>query len=152
MTAWMANVVATGVGTGPSYVLNRRWVWAQRGASHPWREVAPFWGMSFAGLALSTAAVAVADAWAASAGLTGAARSVALLLANAAAFGSLWVGQFLVLDRVLFGGRAVQRSRVERSLLACRAVVDPRRPPSAPPKTWSARRVRGCIPCVNRRR
>ena len=55
---WVANVIATAVGTVPSYVLNRRWVWGRDGSSDVWREVVPFWILSFSGLVLSTAAVA----------------------------------------------------------------------------------------------
>jgi putative flippase GtrA len=102
MTAWVANVVATAAGTAVSYRLNRRWVWGRRDASDPWREVLPFWVLSFAGLALSTAAVAAADAWASAAGLPGATRTVAVLLASVAGYAALWVAQFAVLERVLF--------------------------------------------------
>ena len=102
-TPWLANVIATAVGTVPSYVLNRRWVWGRDGPGDVWREVVPFWVLSFSGLVLSTAAVATADAWASSIGLVGPTRTAVLLLANVGSFAVLWVGQFLVLDRVLFG-------------------------------------------------
>jgi putative flippase GtrA len=102
-TSWVANIIATAVGTVPSYVLNRRWVWGRRGSGDVWREVVPFWTLSFSGLVLSTAAVATADAWASSIGLVGPTRTALLLLANVGSFAVLWVGQFLVLDRVLFG-------------------------------------------------
>ena len=108
--AWLANVVATAVGTVPSYVLNRRWVWGVREDSDPWREVAPFWLLSFAGLALSTLAVDRTDRLATSLGLSGGARTLALLAANVASFGALWVGQFLLLDRVLFRRRTTAPS------------------------------------------
>ena len=102
-TSWVANIIATAVGTVPSYVLNRRWVWGRDGSGDVWREVVPFWALSFSGLVLSTAAVATADAWASSIGLVGPTRTALLLLANVGSFAVLWVGQFLVLDRVLFG-------------------------------------------------
>ena len=41
-------------------------------------------------------------AWAGSAGLDGVARTVAIEVANLAAWGSLWVAQFMILDRHLF--------------------------------------------------
>ncbi len=102
MRAWLANVIATAAGTVPSYLLNRRWVWGLRHDSDPWREVVPFWVLSFAGLALSTLAVDRADRLAAAADLASGTRTSALLVANVASFGLLWVGQFLLLDRVLF--------------------------------------------------
>jgi putative flippase GtrA len=101
-----ANIIATGVGTVPSFELNRRWVWSQRGPRSLRREVVPFVVLSFTGLALSTGAVSVAAGWVARAGLTGAARTLTIQAANLAAFGTLWVVQFVLLDRVLFAHRA----------------------------------------------
>ncbi len=46
---------------------------------------------------------ALAAGWATSAGLDAPARTVAVEAASIAAFGSLWVAQFVILDRVLFG-------------------------------------------------
>ena len=105
-TAWLANVIATAVGTVPSYVLNRRWVWGRDGSGDIWREVVPFWALSFSGLVLSTAAVATAAAWASSIDLFGPTRTAVLLLANVGSFAVLWVGQFLVLDRALSARRS----------------------------------------------
>jgi putative flippase GtrA len=105
MAAWYANVLATAAATGPSYVLNRRWTWGRRDPSDPWREIAPFWLLSFSGLALSTIAVAVADSWAAHAHLTGSARTLTVLVAHLSGFGVLWVVQFVILDRFVFGRR-----------------------------------------------
>jgi putative flippase GtrA len=103
MAAWAANVLATALATGPSYCLNRRWTWGRRDTSDLWREIVPFWLLSFAGLALSTMAVAIADAWASAHGLAPALHTPVLLAAHMAGFGALWVVQFVVLDRVLFG-------------------------------------------------
>jgi putative flippase GtrA len=102
MPAAMANVIATAVGTFPSFELNRRWVWRRTGRRSMRAELVPFWIVSFAGLALSTCAVILSAAWADSAGLQGFARTAAIEVANIAAWGSLWVAQFLVLDRFLF--------------------------------------------------
>src|ERR1700731_1607668 len=57
--AW-SNVVATAVGTVPSFELNRRWVWRRRGHRSLVSELVPFAVLSFAGLALSTLAVQLA--------------------------------------------------------------------------------------------
>ena len=100
-----ANVIATAVGTVPSFELNRRWVWGKTGRRSLVREVGPFCVMSFAGLAVSTLAVAAAAGWAANAQVGDAVRTVAVEGANVAAFASLWVLQFVLLDRVLFGRR-----------------------------------------------
>jgi putative flippase GtrA len=102
-----ANVVATAVGTVPSFELNRRWVWGRTGRRSVLAEVGPFWALSFAGLALSTLAVSVAGHWAASAGLHAGMRALVAQAANVCAFGSLWVAQFLILDRSVFGREPV---------------------------------------------
>ncbi len=98
-----ANVVATGVGTVPSFELNRRWVWAKKTKRSLLKEVAPFCALSFSGLGLSTLAVRLAAAWATGAGLGSGAVALASQAANLMTFGSLWVLQYFLLDRVLFG-------------------------------------------------
>ena len=100
--AGLANVIATAVGTVPSFELNRRWVWRRTGKRSLRGEVGPFWVLSFVGLALSTLTVSLAAAWAAQMGVGGSMRTFVIELANVAVFGSLWVAQFLVLDRILF--------------------------------------------------
>jgi putative flippase GtrA len=105
VTAWAANVVATALGTAVSYRLNRRWVWSRHDAGDPWREVVPFWAMSFAGLVLSTVAVAAADTWAHTTHLTGVPHTLTVLTASVAGYAVLWIAQFIVLERVLFAER-----------------------------------------------
>jgi putative flippase GtrA len=102
MPAAGANVIATAVGTVPSFELNRRWVWQKTGKRSLRGEVGPFWILSFAGLALSTLAVGLAEAWAARAGVDQTVRTLVIEAANVAAFASLWIAQFVILDRVLF--------------------------------------------------
>ena len=105
ITPGWANVVATGVGTIPSFELNRRWVWAKRGTRSLATEVIPFAVLSFAGLALSTLAVHGAAAWADRTAVEPWLRTGAVELANLAAFGSLWIAQFVILDHILFADR-----------------------------------------------
>jgi putative flippase GtrA len=102
MPAGVANLIATAVGTVPSFELNRRWVWNCTERRSLRGQVLPFWLLSFGGLALSTLTVTLAAAWASSAGVEGGARTLLIELANLAAWGSLWVAQFVVLDRFLF--------------------------------------------------
>ena len=109
LTPGWANVVATAVGTVPSFELNRRWVWRRHGKASTTREVVPFAAMSAAGLALSTLSVVAVGRWADHSALTGATRTVAIQAANLAAFGALWLLQFVVLDRLLFADRAPVR-------------------------------------------
>jgi putative flippase GtrA len=102
LSAGWANVVATAAGTVPSFELNRRWVWRKRGRRSLLAEVGPFWVLSFTGLGLSTLAVHVATGWVAARGLGAGTAALVADAANAATFGSLWVVQYLVLDRFLF--------------------------------------------------
>jgi putative flippase GtrA len=97
-TSGWANVIATGVGTIPSFELNRRWVWGKKGRRSAWAEVAPYCALAFSGLALSTLAVSVATSWATAPGV----RALVAEAASIATFGTLWVVQFVLADRVLF--------------------------------------------------
>ncbi len=90
-----SNIAAVVISSWPSYMLNRVWVWGRRGDHDIWREVVPFWSMALIGLGLSTVFVHVAAEWSTA--------PLVANLANLAAFGSLWVVKYLVLDSVLFG-------------------------------------------------
>jgi putative flippase GtrA len=94
MSAVWSNIVAVAAGTVPSYELNRSWVWGKTSKSHLWKEVVPFWALSFLGLVLSTVTVAVVEQYNDS--------TPAIQAANLGAFGVLWVGKFLLLHYVLF--------------------------------------------------
>jgi putative flippase GtrA len=100
MPAVAANVVANVVATVPSYVLNRRWVWGKGGKSDPWREVVPFWVLSFIGLAFSSFAVWIADSVAKHVGLHHAGTTLLVNAANLASYGVLWVVKFLVYEKI----------------------------------------------------
>jgi putative flippase GtrA len=102
MSAGWANVIATAVGTIPSFELNRRWVWGKRDERSLVAEIAPFCALSFLGLGLCTLAVSIAATWAARAGLGNTLRVAVADAANVATFGSLWVAQYVILDRLLF--------------------------------------------------
>jgi putative flippase GtrA len=101
-TPGWANVIATAVGTAPSFELNRRWVWGKTDRRSLAGEVGPFCVLSFLGLGLSTLAVHVVARWADALSFGNGARTAVVELANLAAFGSLWIAQFVILDRVLF--------------------------------------------------
>ena len=98
--AVVANVLATAVGTVPSFELNRRWVWFDQSQRSVLRQVTPFCTLSFAGLVLSTLTVHVVSAR--TADLSRGWHTLAVEAANVAAYGALWIVQFVLLDRVLF--------------------------------------------------
>ncbi len=101
----LSSVIAVAVGTVPSYELNRRWTWRKNGPSHLWREIVPFWVMSFIGLVFSTVCVYAAEQWADGRDLSKARTALLLNLASLAAFGILWIGKFLVINHLLFHHR-----------------------------------------------
>jgi putative flippase GtrA len=106
-SAVYANIIATMVGTIPSFELNRRWVWRKTGRRSLGSEVVPFVSISATGLVLSTLAVAIASHWAVAAGLSTTWRTLAVQGANLTAFGVVWIAQFILLDRVLFRHRSL---------------------------------------------
>jgi putative flippase GtrA len=98
-----ANIFAVGVSSVPAYLANRRWVWRRQGPHSLAREIIPFWGYSFAGLVLSTVAVAaVHDRWE---------SALAVSVANLAAFAVLWASKFVFLDAWMFSERNPVRDR-----------------------------------------
>jgi putative flippase GtrA len=118
--AVVANVLATAVGTVPSFELNRRWVWCDGTRRSVLRQVTPFCTLSFAGLVLSSLAVRVASAR--TIDLSRGWHTLAVEAANVSAYGALWVVQFVLLDRVLF-----------RHAAGPATAPDPPRPPADPP-------------------
>jgi len=101
-TAAWSNIFAVALGSLPSYYLNRAWAWGKRGRSHLWKEVVPFWAMSFLGLALSTVFVHLAEDRAQAYSDNRAVQTLIIQGAALAAFGVLWVAKFIILNKVMF--------------------------------------------------
>ena len=99
-----ANVIATMVGTVPSFELNRRWVWNKHGRRSLGGEMLPFAVLSAAGLGLSSLAVGIASHFVEHWSTT--TRTLTIQLASVTAFGIVWLVQFVLLDKVLFKRRA----------------------------------------------
>ena len=100
--AHTANIVACAVATLPAYYLNRAWVWGKTGRSHVRREVMPFWAIAFLGLGVSTWAADFASANAHHLTTWYLGRTLVVMSATLGAFGLLWVGKFVVFNRMLF--------------------------------------------------
>jgi putative flippase GtrA len=95
-----ANIIATAIGTVPSFELNRRWVWAHDGQRSIRRQALPYAICSFAGLIVSTVAAHLA-----SNGTAHSSRLVhtgAVELSVLGSYGALWLIQFVLCDRILF--------------------------------------------------
>ena len=94
ITAWVANVLAVVFGSIPAFYLNKRYVWRKSGPVSLRTEMMPFWGMNAVGLLLSTLAVRVASSVSTS--------TLVIALASLAAWASVWVIKYTLLDRMLF--------------------------------------------------
>jgi putative flippase GtrA len=95
------NVMANVAGIFPSYYLNRSWTWGKSGPSHLWREVVPFWAMSFAGIVLAIIAGGAAKHVSVDVlHLHRLGRTVVLYGANLFAFGLLWVLKFFLINKL----------------------------------------------------
>jgi putative flippase GtrA len=102
-TAWIANLLAIAVGTGPAYFLARHYVWQKRGKHSFAGEVLPFWGLNLLGTVLSTLSVHVAETvWDRNA--------LAITAASIGAWMFVWVLKYFTLDRAVF--RAKEREAI----------------------------------------
>jgi putative flippase GtrA len=97
-----SNILSVTAGGIPSFWLNRRWAWGKTGKSHIFKEHLPFWAMNFAGLALSTWAVAIAENWGLDHLDSHALRTALNAGANLSAFGVLWIGKFMIFNKLFF--------------------------------------------------
>ena len=103
--AGWSNVAATCVGIALSYELNRRWAWAGRTERRTTAQVVSFTTINLTGLVVSTVAVHTTAVMASQHHLTRLVRTGAVESVNLAAWGALWVVQFLLLDRFVFRAR-----------------------------------------------
>ena len=111
LPATWSNIIATAVGTVPSFELNRRWVWSSTGRRSLFGQIVPFCALSCTGLVVSTLAVGMTASR--TAGWSHWSHTVAVLMANIAAYGTLWVVQYQMLDRVLFRTSSRDRAPVD---------------------------------------
>ena len=98
------------VSVGPAYLLSRRYVWPDTGKPRPAAgEAAGFFVIAFIGAA-TTIVVVWAAVWIA--GNSASDHVTLAVVANSAsvvATGLMWVARYIVLDRVLFAKRALDR-------------------------------------------
>ena len=97
-----AQSVAVIVSTPPSYILNRRWVWRKDGKSNMRREVIPFWVIAIIQFVISVIIVGAlqhqVEKHVSNHGL----RTLILLCISIGVYGVMWVGKFILFNRVLF--------------------------------------------------
>jgi putative flippase GtrA len=104
LTPRKANVIATCIATVPSYYLNRSWAWGRNGKSHFMKEVAPFWTIALVSLLISTLTVGFAASKAKGVHSVDL-RGLILVVTNFVTYGVLWIGKFMLFNRLLFKHR-----------------------------------------------
>ncbi len=121
-----ANTIGALVATPASYELNRKWAWRKGGKSHLWKEVVPFWALTLVGFLASTGTVQIADSLCQSHGVTGLARSLAIMGASLFAYGVIWIGKFFLFNRLIFAtdnGAAASAGVIENAGAAVEPVT-----------------------------
>lgn len=98
--AVLSTVFANVVATVPAYWLNRTWTWGKGGRSDPWGEVMPFWVLSIIGIAASMGTAQIASDLTRQHHLEGLTATILVDAANLVAYGVLFVGKYLVFNRL----------------------------------------------------
>jgi putative flippase GtrA len=102
MSAWVSSSLATAIAAIPNYYMNRKWAWGKNGRSHLLKEVVPFWGLAFAGWALSTYSVYVMEHYAKHHHFAHAFTTALVAIVYVAAFGVLWIAKFVIFNKLMF--------------------------------------------------
>lgn len=84
----------------PAYQLNRRWTWGKRGKSHFRREIAPFWTLTFMGIALSQLGALWARHEVRSHHWSHLLNTALVSFTNLASFAVFWVLKLIVFNRI----------------------------------------------------
>lgn len=102
MSAAAASSLATSIAAIPNYYMNRKWAWGKHGRSHLLKEVVPFWALAFAGWALSTYSVYLMERYAKQQHFSHVLTTALVAIVYIAAFGLLWVGKFVIFNKLMF--------------------------------------------------
>lgn len=101
----IATLWAFAAGIPVNYVLNRRWAWKRRGRPGMRDEVLPYVVVIAASVVASAVGTSFVDAWLQTLSLPSLAR-IALVGATFAAInGGLFLGKYVLLDRLVFRAR-----------------------------------------------
>lgn len=130
----LANVVAT----IPGYWLNRTWTWGKAGRSDPWREVIPFWVLSLLGIAISMGTAAEAEQLARAHHLGHLVAIVAVDGANLAAWSIIFVGKYLIFERLFQAAGAAVSARRAAAVGDRHPVLAGRPAPAPAPARYGA--------------
>jgi putative flippase GtrA len=104
--AWRAQLASFAVSTAVSYLLNRAWVWGRSGRSSFATEIAPFWILAIVQLAVSLLYVGWSQRLVEDFTENHALRTIGVVGNNLFIYGLMWIGKFVVLNRLFERGRA----------------------------------------------
>ncbi len=121
MSGWVSSTLATAIAAIPSYEMNRKWAWGKSGRSHVLKEVVPFWALAFLGWAFSTYSVAVTEHLMRVHHVGHVVDTTGVTVVYIAAFGVLWVGKFIIFNRLLFVHRPGDIGFAEHGVRPARA-------------------------------
>ena len=93
-----ASLLAAAIATGPNFFANRYFVWRVRSAKNLRNQMVIFWVVVMLGVALATFFTYFVDG--VTADRTTLVRGTAVFVAQVLGFGIVWVGRFLILDRL----------------------------------------------------
>ncbi|HUE59681.1 MAG TPA: GtrA family protein [Acidimicrobiales bacterium] len=102
ISAWVSSSLATAIAAVPNYYMNRKWAWGKNGRSHLLKEVLPFWSLAFAGWALSTYSVYLMEGYAKDQRFPHVWTTTLVAIVYVAAFGVLWIGKFIIFNKLMF--------------------------------------------------
>lgn len=97
-----ATVVASCVMIGPTYVLNRRFVWGKLSRSSLRKEIGPFWLLGLTTIALTAAVVRVLEQHFEGVWSSPLQRTFVVTSADVSVGVAMWGVQFWLLERYLF--------------------------------------------------
>jgi len=100
--ATIASAIAFAVGACFNYIAGRRITWGRRKRPHPMRETLPYFLVIAASGGVSVGVATVVQHLIAPLGLTNAARTTVLELANIGSYGVVFFFKFALLDRWVF--------------------------------------------------
>lgn len=100
MTFTAASVLSAAVLTLPNFFANKLYVWRVTSRENQRTQVAIFWVAAMLGVSFATGLTYLVEQLAAD--QSALVKRLAVVVAQLAGFGVVWVGRFLILDRWLF--------------------------------------------------
>lgn len=100
-----ATVLAFCAGVPVNYLLNRRWAWQQRGRPRLRAELLPYAAIILVSVGLAATATSAVDRWLTAVEWSRPVEVVLVAVAFALTQGGLFIGKFVLFDRLVFRDR-----------------------------------------------